>query len=339
MRVLGISSGMGVSLYAFRKYVVGNVEPRPIFHTPGNIQWNLNYPGVRLEKTVEALKDLADIDLIVSSPDCGSGSILRLSVAKKYGDYKNNPSLEAFFEGVNHFKPKIFYFENLEGLFKSVSEDKFKALLNNGYRLIKHIAPVSNWGNSQIHRKRLIIIGVREDLSRKVDKFFKLPHLTEEHKTCLELYGDLDELSNEECLELAHVRESMDELTTIHSGRKIPNWQITEIWNKELKGKKRWEVQGRKFTTAPGVYRNRKKDYPATARKASRQYDHKGLMLTPRQLARIQGVPDHFRIYIDQERLGYWINKGRVLVTKTPPHEVSVWLRRKLEKLKTLNFI
>jgi site-specific DNA-cytosine methylase len=342
MKVLGISSGGGVSLYPFKKYVVGNVESRSVFHTPANVQWNLNYPGVHLERTVQDMRAKMpdeDIDLVISSPDCGNGSILRLSVAKTYGDYKNNPSLEAFFEGINLFGPKFFYFENLEKFFKSVEESKFKERLGNNYRLIKHIASVANWGNSQIHRKRLVVIGIRKDLPKKIDKYFKLPYKQEKNKTCFELYGDLDNIPHETAVELAHIRENFSDETTIHSGRKIPNHEITQIWNNELKGKRRWEVKGRKFTTAPGVYRNRKNDYPATARKASRQYDHRGLMLTPRQLARIQGVPDSFQIYIDPKRAGYWINKGRVLVTKSPPMEISVWLRKKLEKLKSLNYV
>ena len=341
MKVLGISSGGGVSLYPFREQVVGNVESRSVFHTPGNVQWDLNYPGVPLTKTVKEMwmKVKDPIDLIISSPDCGNGSILRLSVAKTYGDYKNNPSLEAFFEGVVLFKPKLFYFENLEKFFASVSEDKFKQKLGNKYRLIKHVASVSHWGNSQIYRQRLVVIGVRVDLPSKVDKFFKLPHLQEKNKTAYELYGDLDSLDVDECLDLCHIRESLDDLTTIHSGRKISNWEIKQRWQEELKNQRRWKVADRKFSTAPGVYRNRKNDYPATARKASRQYDHNGMMLTPRQLARIQGVPDDFKIHFEPKKLGYWINKGRVLVTKSPPMEISAWLKRRLKKLENLKIL
>lgn len=108
--------------------------------------------------------------------------------------------------------------------------------------------------------------------------------------------------------------------------------EIQLEWNERLKGKKRWTVEGGNFKTAPGVYRNLRNDYPATARKANRQYNHEGLTLTPRQLARIQGVPDEFRLYINIDKLNYWINKARTCVTKSPPYEISKWFKKKLEK-------
>ena len=171
-------------------------------------------------------------------------------------------------------------------------------------------------------------------MPRKLDKYFDLPDLRYRNQTCKELYLDLDEKYPN--LALGHVREAQSELCTIHAGRKLKISEITHIWNNALKGKKRWEVIGRRFSTAPGVYRNGLKDYPATARKANRQFDHNGLMLTPRQLARIQGVPDSFRLYVSSDKLNYWINKARAAVTKTPPFEISAWFKRKLDKTQKL---
>lgn len=251
-----------------------------------------------------------------------------MSRAKEYGNHKQNHSLKMFFEGVEMYEPKFFLFENLDGLFKSFDEAEFDELLS-GYRLIKHSAPVSMWGNSQISRERLIIVGIRRDQSPKMDKYFDLPDLRHRNKTCEALYGDLDGCWDPE---FGQVREYSDEIITIYAGKKMPIFEITNYWQNQLAHKRRWEVVDRKFTTAPGVYRNRKNDYPATARKANRQFDHNGLMLTPRQLARIQGVPDDFKLYIDENKLNYWINKTRAVVTKTPPAEISVWFKKKLDK-------
>lgn len=348
--VLGINSGMGVSLFPFKSQVIANVECRSIFHTPGNTQWKINFGDIPLYKTLQP--DFGNVDVLISSPDCGSGSILRMSRAKTYGDHRQNKSLAMFFEAITTYRPKFFEFENLEGLFKSFSEADFNEILSN-YRLIKHIAPVSMWGNSQIYRKRLIVVGIRRDLSEKIDKFFRLPDYRDRNKTCGELYGDLCDLDYkvagfnprypdknfrphlESMIKLGHVREDLRDLCTIYAGRKLPIWEIQEYWQNDFKNLKRWVVTDRNFNRAPGVYRNRLKDYPATARKANRQFDHNGLMLTPRQLARIQGIPDEFVIYLEENKLNYWINKGRALVTKTPPFEISNWLKRKLDK--TLN--
>jgi site-specific DNA-cytosine methylase len=213
-------------------------------------------------------------------------------------------------------------------LFKSYPEEEFDWMLK-GYRLIKHSASVAMWGNSQINRHRLVIIGIREEITTKVDKYFRLPDYRDHCKTCKELYGDLDVTIS---LAMGHVREKLTDLCTIHAGRKLTIAEIAQIWQGEYKGEKRWKVEGRKFSTAPGVYRNTKLSYPATARKANRQFDHNGLMLTPRQLARIQGVPDDFILHIGQDKPNYWINKARAAVTKTPPMEISGWFRYKIDK-------
>jgi site-specific DNA-cytosine methylase len=326
-KVLGVSAGGGVSLYPFKKHLTMNIESRSIFHTPDEIQWKANFGDIPFTHGKNLVCD-GYPDVIISSPDCGSGSILRMSRAKKYGNHKENYSLTIFFAAITMGKPKFFLFENLEGLFRSYSLEDFQKMVPN-YRLIIHNASVAFWGNSQIHRKRLIIVGIRKDLSPKIDKYFKLPDYRHKNKTCRELYGDLDDIWAD--LRLGHVREDPKELCTIHAGRKLKILEIMKWWL-ENPNAKRWKVEGKKFTTAPGVYRNRLKDYPATARKANRQFDHNGYMLTPRQLARIQGIPDEFILYISRDKLNYWINKGRALVTKTPPYEISVWFKKKLEK-------
>lgn len=337
-QVIGISSGGGVSLFPFKKHLIGNIESRAIFHTPHNNQWEANFGKIPLYRDFKFFqKGYIPADVVISSPDCGSGSVLRFSRAKKMGDHKKNHSLALFFEGIQLYQPYFFLFENLDGLFKSFPRDEFTQILNN-YRLIIHSAPVSMWGNSQIHRKRLVIVGIREDISPKVDRYFKLPDYRDQNQTCKELYGDLDNVrSFSDAVDKAHIREDLFQEITIYAGKKMLVSEIMKHWQSELKGKRRWEVTDRKFTTAPGVYRNRGNDYPATARKANRQFDHHGLMLTPRQLARIQGVPDDFKILVHDQKLGYWINKGRALVTKTPPMEISQWFKRKLDKTKNLN--
>lgn len=335
-RVLGVSSGLGVSLFPFKKHLVANMEARGLFHTPNNEQWLLNFGFIPIYKDPQLIHDLMfpDIDVLISSPDCGSGSILRYSRAKKLGDHKQNQSLLMFFVGVRRYKPKFILFENLDGLFKSFPKERFIKLLSN-YRLIEHSASVAHWGNSQINRKRLVIVGVRRDISKKVDKYFRLPEY-KEPKNCIDLYGDLDDKVS---YENGNIREPSTEVISIYGGKRMSLKEIAYDWATRLRGKKRYyvpEQEGRKFKTAPGVYRNLAKDFPATARKANRQYDHFGLTLTPRQLARVQGVPDEFKLYINHDKLGYWINKARTTVTKTPPYEISLWFKRKLEKSKHL---
>lgn len=326
-KVLGVSSGLGVSLFPFKENLIGNIEPRQIFHTKDNEQWNSNFHGIPLSKKLDDLQQYV-ADVIISSPDCGSGSILRYSRSKELGDHKKNESLKLFFSMVGKIKPKFFLFENLDALFKSFPKEEFEEKLHN-YRLVIHNDSVSKWGNSQINRKRLVIVGIRRDLPKKIDKYFKLPHYEDMVKTCEELYGDLN-LRNEQ---LCNVREDIMENVSIHAKRKMSLMSIKHDWQTRLRGKKRWETgPGFNFTTAPGVYRNLDDSFPATARKANRQFNNEGLTLTPRQLARIQGIPDSFKLYYDDTKSKYWINKARCVVTKTPPMEISKWFKVKLEK-------
>lgn len=335
LKVLGISSGIGVSLFPFKKYCIGNIELRPIFHTPKNEQWLSNFKDIPLVKKLPyAFDESFKPTVIISSPDCGSGSVFRLSRTKTLGDHKKNDSLKLFFDSLKFYKPNFFLFENLDGLFKSFSQEDFEAQCSS-YKLIIHNSSVSSWGNSQLTRKRLVIVGIKKDLKKckKISKYFKLPDYSHKIKTCGELYGDLNlvEIPN-----MAHIREPFEEIISIHARKRMSLLQIQKEWLTRLKGKKRWTVEGGNFKTAPGVYRNLKDDYPATARKANRQYDHDGITLTPRQLARIQGVPDTFKLYVETSKPNYWINKARAAVTKTPPMEISRWFYKQLKKSKKL---
>jgi len=330
---MGVSSGCGVSLYPFKKQLIANFEVRAIFHSAGEPQWKLNFnqPFLKREIRMEDLVDYGSPDVLVSSPDCGSGSILRLSRAKVYGDHQLNKSLKQFFDALSFLYPKFFLFENLEGLFNSYSEEEFRKKCHN-YRLVVHRVSVSVFGNSQKNRKRLVIVGIRKDLPKSLRRKFRLPVENLPIRSCNELYGDLGKETNPE---IGHFREEYDRPIAVYTGRKLTPRELRIEWKERLKGKTRYIVpasEGRKFSTAPGVYKNAKHGFPATARKSNRQFDHWGLMLSPRQIARIQGVPDEFGIYYEAQKHLYWLNKGRAVVAKTPPFEISLWFKERVEK-------
>lgn len=337
--VVGINTGLGVSLYPFRGDILFNLEERGVFHTPKDEQWHSNFPGIPLmkkkpESVSEWEKQPNNVDVIISTPDCGSGSMLRFSRAKVGGDHKKNSSLKTFFQSVEYHKPKFFLFENLQALFKSFPRAEFEEILND-YKLVVHNVPVSKFGNSQVHRKRLVIVGIRKDLDYKgIKKYFKLP---KEEKISLkssnELYSDLVQ----EDVSTGHVRELASDVISIFARKRLSIKQIKLEWQTRLSEKSRWITDaGEKFSSAPGVYRNLKHKHPATARKANRQFDHNGDMLTPRQLARIMGVPDSFKIYMELDRRNYWINKARTTITKGMVYEIGLWFKKGLLKSEHL---
>lgn len=338
MRILGVNAGNGVLVYPMRKKLVANFEPRSIFKTPKDIQWKMNFEAPLLNHPLDlyGLKNniyLKDIDVVISAPDCGHSSVLAYSRAKKLSNPKDNHSFNIFIRSILLSKPKVFLMENLAKILDIVTKEEFEETFPD-YQLILHSDSVSAWGNSQKNRKRLVMIGLRKTWFRK-DLSKIQYHFTNVYKvnnilTCADLTADLVGLED---IEFGHVREDISDKITLYAGKKLKLKKIQKFWlnNPNLK---RWPVEGRNFTTAPGVYRNLDNDYPSVARKANRQYNQQGLQLTPRELARIQGVPDKFKLYMDKDKLGFCINKARATVTKTPPYEIGKWFYLQLRQIK-----
>lgn len=329
-KVIGVSAGGGVSLFPFKNNLVANYEPRAIYHSKGEPQWKGNFGDIPFERTW-GQPPYPLVDVMISSPDCGSGSILRYSRAKKLGNHKENKSLLMFFRAIPNFRPKFILFENLENLFKSFPKGDFLSLLED-YRVKIFLVPVTSFGNSQVHRKRLVLVGIRNDLPEILIRKCRLPKEKFLVRSCHELYGDLQK---EELPEFGHFREKDDRPIAAYAGKKMTPLEMRREWKTRLKGKKRWFVEPSekvRFLTAPGLYRNLRNSFPATVRKSNRQFDHHGWMLTPRQMARIQGVPDNFYIHYNPDESGYWLNKGRAVVAKSPPYEISVWFKKYLDK-------
>jgi len=332
MKVLGVCGGNGVLLYPFRKYLIGNIEPRSAFKTPDNIQWKLNFGDIPLENELDAVPfNGENPDVIIGAPDCGHSSILSYSRAKKLGDPTKNDSLNMFFSSLWLYKPKAFLMENLPIMLQNLGDERL-AELEKEYHLVIFKDSVSKFGNSQITRERLVIIGVnRQSLvnARKVTKLFKRIYPVRELKTSSELINDLP-FENKF---FGQIRESDDTVVCMsYKGKKLNLGEVRDIWNNEYEGQKQWAMPGTKMKNLPGVYRNLPDQPPKTVRKQNRQFTPEGYQMSPREMARIQGVPDKFKIWIDLERLGYSINKGRVTVTKCPPYEIGRWFYKQLKK-------
>lgn len=328
MKVLGVNGGNGVILFPFKKYLIGNIEPRSVFHTKGDIQWNLNFEGIPLYKK-PVLPDFEGVDVIISHPDCGHSSILAYSRAKKMGKPKDNISVNLFFESISKYRPALFLMENLSKFIENYGNVDLSVALAS-YNLVLHHVPVSDFGNSQINRQRLILIGVRKDLPSFIIKVFGNVYRVNELKYSQDLISGLEFTDPDIC----HVREDENDIITLYAGYKDVIRNIRKEWVTTRKLKSRWETPHKKFSTAPGVYKNLPFKYPATVRPTNRQYNHRGEMMSPRELARIQGVSDSFKLYYDTNKHKYCINKGRVTVTKTPPMELSIWFLKQTLKVK-----
>lgn len=329
MRVLGVCAGNGVMIHPLKKYLIANIEPRGIFHTPKDLQWICNFNAVPIGKDLKIIKNLAvPIDVIIGHPDCGHSSILSYSRKKSFGEPKENKSLTLFIDSVNKYKPKVFIMENLPALVNTFGKKSLKRAFKD-YNLRFINEPVTKFGNSQQTRVRLLLIGVLKIVPKKLTKCFKVLNYENYHlKDTKTLLAGL----KTEDFSLNHARESLDSVITIYAGKKMSLKEIQNHWLKGPKDETRFRVTDRKFTTAPGVYRNLENRAPFTVRKGNREFNPQGLMMSARERARIQGIPDSFELYFEEERAQYWINKGRVTATKTPPYEIGVWILKSLKK-------
>lgn len=91
---------------------------------------------------------------------------MRLSKVKELGNPKDNRSLNLVISSILKYKPKIFLIENLPRLLSLLPKNFFEETFKD-YKLIFHERSVSDYGNSQISRKRLVIIGVHKKTGKK----------------------------------------------------------------------------------------------------------------------------------------------------------------------------
>lgn len=330
MNVLGISAGQGGLLFPFRKHLLGNIEPRGVFHTPGEEQWKANFKDVPFYKGYCLQEFDEKVDIIISSPDCGASSIMRLSKVKELGKPKDNRSLNLVIEGINYYKPKIFLIENLPRLL-SLLPNKYLQETFKDYKLIFHERSVSDYGNSQVSRKRLIIIGVHKKTGKKYlnafDEVFqvKTPKLTRE-LLFESPYGSNYNIPIEKTLAMYDYRK-------LPAKKNLTVRKIQLLWNSDFKNEKKWPIKTAKMSTLPGVYRLELDKAPLTLRPADRQFRPDGYPLGILDFKAIMGFPKAYKIFMDEGNYLYWLNKARYTIAKGSVYEISVWFERCLKKV------
>lgn len=323
MNVLGVCAGQGALLFPFRKHLLGNVEIRGVFHSSTEEQWRLNFGDIPFIKYLPELKER--VDIILSSPDCGASSIMRLSKVKELGKPKNNSSINLVIDAIGKYKPRIFLIENLPRLLSLLPKNYFEDILRD-YKFIFHERSVSDYGNSQLSRKRLVIIGVHKKTGKKYLKAFnevfqvRNPMIT---RNLLNEYQDKD-----------NYNIPLDKTLAMYDYRKLPEKksltvkQIQKLWTTDFKGEKKWPIKTAKMSTLPGVYRLELDKPPLTLRPADRQFRPDGYPLGIKDFKAIMGFPEKFKVYMDEDNYLYWLNKARYTLAKGSVYEVGVWFKR-----------
>ena len=335
LNVLGVCAGQGALLMPFKKDLIGNVEPRSVFHTKHEEQWVLNFGDTPFYKSYELPECKPDI--IISSPDCGASSIMRLSKKKSLGKPQENKSIELVIRSIQQLKPKYFLIENLPRLLSFIPINYLTELFKE-YRLVVHQVSVSEFGNSQVSRTRLIIVGINrklrdsKDKKRVFKKLFKVKNLKCTDKLLHDIYtaGSVKNYSI-----------PMNKVLAMYDYRLLPekkNLTVKEIhrlWNSDFKGEKKWPIKTKKMNTLPGVYRLEGNKPPLTLRPADRQFRPDGWPLGIEDFKSIMGFPNKFKIYMPEDPSNkeyvYWLNKARYTIAKGSVYEVGLWFKRCLK--------
>lgn len=331
--LLGICAGQGALLFPFlrsKKFnLLGNIEPRSVFHTKSESQWKANFKGIPFLKGYELPEDWHP-DIILSSPDCGSCSVMRLSKSKTLGDPKSNKSIQLVFQSIQYYEPALFLIENLPRLLSLISKEMLMDFFKN-YKLIFHERSVSDYGNSQVSRKRLVIIGVHKKTGKKYLNAFNEVFQVKTPTITRNLLNDYQNPLN--------YNIPLDKTLAMYDYRKLPKKKnltvkkIQLLWNSDFKNEKKWPIKTAKMSTLPGVYRLELDKAPLTLRPADRQFRPDGYPLGILDFKAIMGFPKAYKIFMDEGNYLYWLNKARYTIAKGSVYEISVWFKRCLKKV------
>ena len=256
---------------------------------------------------------------------------MRLSKVKQLGDPKDNKSLNMVLEAIQFLKPTVFVIENLPKLVTLLPLEFFERSAPE-YKLIYHHRPVSDYGNSQVSRKRLMIIGIRKD-SKKFKKLFDEVFQVNTLKVSRKLLEVAQFNGNE-----ANWMPPLDKTLAMYDYRKLPEKKVLtvkkihKLWSNDFKDEKKWPIKTAKMSTLPGVYRLEADRPPLTLRPADRQFRPDGWPLGIQDFKNIMGFPKEYELYMDHERFLYWLNKARYTLAKGACYEAGLWFKRCLEK-------
>ena len=325
--VLGVCGAQGALLFPFKNQLIGNIEPRGVFHTPKEEQWKKNFGEIPFRRDWGFCEE-AQVDVILGSPNCGHSSVFSYSRKKTLGKPREDVSLNLFVNSIIKFKPKIFMLENLPKLLDMIPLDNWELLLPD-YSFIVHCDSVMAWGNSQKSRKRMLIVGVRKDCSQYRKFFERVFRVNNPLKV-----GELSKMVRKE----KNYREMSDKVLAMYDSRKPikKNLTVEEVrilWKTDFKGYNKWPMPGTKMKSLPGVYKNQRDAYPMTVRPSSRQFNPRGKIMGLEEYRVIMGFPEEFEIYFENgPKRNYWLNKGRITLTKGAVFEMGLWFKKCLSR-------
>lgn len=157
-----------------------------------------------------ALKEkYGDIDCLIGGPPCPPYSQTRhylVGKADGFDDEHAGFAVPEYFRALEKLRPKVFFFENVDGFTFKTHQHEFDFLKKKadelGYNITFRVVNCANYGVPQT-RKRFFCIGVKKELPEFV--FPEETHADPEKKTdkkpwvtCREVISDFDSITEEE---------------------------------------------------------------------------------------------------------------------------------------------
>lgn len=131
--------------------------------------------SMAIHKAIEKQLQGKNVDLIIGGPPCQAYSLVGRARSKNgmKGDRRNYLYVQ-YGKFLERYQPKLFVFENVLGLLSAGNgiylENMKKLFLKKGYDMKVYSLEANNFGVLQ-KRKRIIIIGWKQELSYKVPDF------------------------------------------------------------------------------------------------------------------------------------------------------------------------
>ena len=171
------------------------------------------------------------VDLVIGGPPCQAYSVAG-RVRKDMTNDPRNHLYKHYVEFLKKYQPKMFVFENVPGILSAKNGEYlqliFDAVREAGYKLDKQVLNARDFGVLQ-DRKRVIIIGWRNDLNLEYPEFKKMEM---QFQIAKHLFSDLPKIKSgqgnwgvskytkrtNEYLEFSGIRKEID-FTTQHISR------------------------------------------------------------------------------------------------------------------------
>lgn len=159
-----------------------------------------------IKNGMDSLVGNNEVDVIIGGPPCQAYSIAgRAQSPNSMKDDYRNYLFESFVKVVDHYKPKVFVFENVPGILSAKPGDKlvidriYEAFEKIGYNIrkpkeLKHAIYSSADYEAPQERHRVIIIGVKKGYEKQVEDFYmELTNLKSKNpkKTVRDAIGNL----------------------------------------------------------------------------------------------------------------------------------------------------